>query len=513
MDQPRPLHLPPLRHSMTREEFDAKYRLLQQVTQGDVKTFYAQASTGTMIMVHFLEGDSEQNQALLARMERLEPEDREQIVKIADLEGSTVVVSRFIMDFHSLPHWLESRVQATMSSSPPVPAPVPPSEEPPTQSEPSSDLSLTQILRGVESPESAPSSRPPTPGSAAREEMSHSEPAQRAAIEEDKKASPLPAPAHPADLPRASPEELSLTQILQAASPPPESTRPEAPPQLHSPDSAHDPIGESETPPSVSRSEHDAGQSESPAESPRSTAAPPPDQDLSLTQILKAAAPPPAAGRSSAPQGASAPPPTSTEGSADPSPPASRAVRSPNLSADEPSLTQILQAAKIPGHAAPPPLAPDANPFAQVPRPPAPGQRAQADDLSLTQVFQAMNTPAENARPPQRQAAQAEPKHAPEPQEESELSLTQVLKSVNAPAPAPKPAPSVAPADPPPATPSPAPAESPPVAPAAAPQPAVTTAFTAPAGEKQIPLRTALLAGLGIVLLAVLALLVTIALL
>ncbi|HSR42861.1 MAG TPA: hypothetical protein VLL48_11830, partial [Longimicrobiales bacterium] len=92
---------------MTRDEFESRYRLLQEVTsEGGATTHHALGPAGAVVMVHFLHPSTASRvEALLAGPEDARPD---RILKAVEVEGSSVLVTKFIMDFRDLEHWLDS---------------------------------------------------------------------------------------------------------------------------------------------------------------------------------------------------------------------------------------------------------------------------------------------------------------------------------------------------------------------------------------------------------------------
>src|SRR5690606_213154 len=100
----RSLHRLPL---MTSDEFRAKYQLINQVTDDDgVRTFHAVASTGAAVMVHFLDGDAAQGDAVRAQLQALAPDARKRVMDTGEVDGTRFLVTGFILDFVSLARWL-----------------------------------------------------------------------------------------------------------------------------------------------------------------------------------------------------------------------------------------------------------------------------------------------------------------------------------------------------------------------------------------------------------------------
>lgn len=117
---------------MTSEEFQSRYRLLTQVTDGEVSTYHAIAPSGSVVMAHFLPPDAgNENRRLLALVESLAPAAKERVLKVAEVDGAPVVVTRFILEFATLHQWLQANAVATE----PVAGPDEP-ETPPAATEP-----------------------------------------------------------------------------------------------------------------------------------------------------------------------------------------------------------------------------------------------------------------------------------------------------------------------------------------------------------------------------------------
>ncbi|MBX6364627.1 MAG: hypothetical protein IRZ00_12235, partial [Gemmatimonadetes bacterium] len=143
---------------MTSAEFHARYQLLRQVTEDGVRTHHAMASTGAVVMVHFLGTLApEEQRAILAAIERLSAQDRRAVLDVTDVDGAPVVVTKFVIDFESLPAWLASK-----SAAAPVPPALPatPASTPPHA--PAADPAPAPRAFGVE-PLFAPPPPPPPP--------------------------------------------------------------------------------------------------------------------------------------------------------------------------------------------------------------------------------------------------------------------------------------------------------------------------------------------------------------
>jgi hypothetical protein len=111
--------------STSREEFEQKYQLLKEITTEGVRSHHAVASTGAVVMVHIFDGGaSKENLATLAAIERLGEADRHKVLRVLDVEGTPAVVTRFILDFKTLPEWVSQRAapESGASAAPDAPA-------------------------------------------------------------------------------------------------------------------------------------------------------------------------------------------------------------------------------------------------------------------------------------------------------------------------------------------------------------------------------------------------------
>src|SRR5690606_32936962 len=93
------------------QEFNASYQLLKQVTDGEVRTFHALAATGAVVMVHLLRAEPDNSaRELIALIDRLPPSQRERVLTVTDVEGTPLVVTRFLLEFSTLRDWLVKSV-------------------------------------------------------------------------------------------------------------------------------------------------------------------------------------------------------------------------------------------------------------------------------------------------------------------------------------------------------------------------------------------------------------------
>ena len=157
---------------MTGQEFKAKYQLLKKVSDGRLTTYHALASNGAVVMVHLVEANAaEEHAELLVLIDRLGPADRERVLVIDEVDGTPLIVTRFLLDFRDLREWLEAGARAAVGpdltrdafaarspAPPPTPTPPPESARPDSsaRSEPApASAEFTALF-------AAPSS-PPTP--------------------------------------------------------------------------------------------------------------------------------------------------------------------------------------------------------------------------------------------------------------------------------------------------------------------------------------------------------------
>ncbi|HKT06872.1 MAG TPA: hypothetical protein VJR24_03160, partial [Gemmatimonadaceae bacterium] len=95
--------------SMTSAEFSARYQLLKPVADGKVRTLNALAiASGKVVMVHYLVGTTDENNAVLARVRALPEIERLRLIETLDVEGHPVVVTQFLQGFESFDVWMSS---------------------------------------------------------------------------------------------------------------------------------------------------------------------------------------------------------------------------------------------------------------------------------------------------------------------------------------------------------------------------------------------------------------------
>ncbi|HEV2179049.1 MAG TPA: hypothetical protein VGR59_01955, partial [Gemmatimonadaceae bacterium] len=186
---------------MTSAEFSARYQLLKPVADGKVRTLNALAvASGKVVMVHYLAGTTDENNAVLARVRALPDTERLKVIETLDVEGHPVVVTQFLQGFESLDVWISShtpggsapsagaakQIKVTMrrpdeaqpqpgSTQPiraggggagkvaPPPPPAPPPVAPPPPPAASATGSMTQPMVAPKAPPAPPPAAPAVP--------------------------------------------------------------------------------------------------------------------------------------------------------------------------------------------------------------------------------------------------------------------------------------------------------------------------------------------------------------
>lgn len=105
---------------MTRAEFERQYQVIRKVSDGAVRTHHAFASTGTVVMVHEIDpAAGHEALALAGMMARLGEQERDRVLDVLEVEGATVIVTRFLLDHTSLRGWLEASVSPSAEGAEP----------------------------------------------------------------------------------------------------------------------------------------------------------------------------------------------------------------------------------------------------------------------------------------------------------------------------------------------------------------------------------------------------------
>ena len=234
---------------MKSDEFKGRYQILTQAAEGPVRTYHAMARTRAVVMVHFIDGTPEQRHSLLTQLDRLDASARTRVVEKTEVDGTPVVVTRFIFDFTSLGDWLALN-GATTNVSVDVPQPFAPlaAVEPPPGTPPrtvgsETPSGFTGLFQRPLDPASPPppAAAPPEPGARAAGSGSFT----------DLFPMPPEEPAAPSPAPDLAPEPSSggFTQLFRydlgaAAAPPVEKPPARSLPDPPSPspvDDAHAP--------------------------------------------------------------------------------------------------------------------------------------------------------------------------------------------------------------------------------------------------------------------------------
>lgn len=165
---------------MTRDDFQSRYRLLQTARRsGGAITHHALSPEGAVVMVHFLDGDPDLVASLLERIESAGPSIADRVIERTEVEGTPVLVTRFIMDFEGLDGWLPPLPPGTSGlGAPPEegaakgsreveasPTPGAPLEREPPGTGGSDDGpgEFTRMFRAMGGDGGAPSESPPAP--------------------------------------------------------------------------------------------------------------------------------------------------------------------------------------------------------------------------------------------------------------------------------------------------------------------------------------------------------------
>ena len=153
---------------MTRDELDARYRLLKEIVAGKSgRTFTAEhRASRRAVLVHFLDEEvSASGRQWSALLSQLTPKDQAKILETMRVDRSLVVVTQVLDGFETLESWLRSRA-ASQPSPPSVSVPPTPSAGEFTQlfqgwNEPGT---ATSIVPAATQDQSPPHPRQPGPG-------------------------------------------------------------------------------------------------------------------------------------------------------------------------------------------------------------------------------------------------------------------------------------------------------------------------------------------------------------
>ena len=385
---------------MTRGEFERQYQVIRKVSGGPVATSHAFASSGTVVMVHEIDPSAAREAVLLAgMMARLPDEERSRILDVLEVDGSTVIVTRFLLDHVSLRSWLEAVAGPEGDGDAAVP---PPAGAPAT-----SDAIpvVTTLSRAPERVSSDPGEDPTASGTGLPDEgpsgedglgeftrMFQAVPADPPEPEDAERSVETGSPedaGSPEDFarsgdPRLSDEPGEFTRMFQAVTPgQPASSVPPAPPASPPPPlQAESPVPPAPVPPTPvpPAPPLDTPPASPPAEDPEG------QEPGEFTRMFRAVAPPapapdepagasPAQVASSPPSASPVPPPPSSAPSAPdpgpapgPLPPAAPEAGSPKPGGTQAGdagpgeFTRMFQAVVPPRSPASPPPPPPASP-------------------------------------------------------------------------------------------------------------------------------------------------------
>jgi hypothetical protein len=94
---------------MTSEELRSRYQVLQRVgREGSVATHLAVAPSQMVVMIHFLAGPEEESRDILARVDRLTEPDRARVLDVTQVDGSWVIITKFLAGGQTVREWLDS---------------------------------------------------------------------------------------------------------------------------------------------------------------------------------------------------------------------------------------------------------------------------------------------------------------------------------------------------------------------------------------------------------------------
>src|SRR3989442_3415574 len=153
---------------MTLDEFRAKYRLQNRLTQRGVASYQALDSSGRVVMVHSLDSASRgEVDHVRSLTHRLDAVDRKKILEILDVDGAPVLVTEYLQGFQTLTQCLEIRTRSTRTE-PRAPAVEP--NRPPrgefTQLFGPAEVPKTPVLERPATASSPTASAPPAPPAA-----------------------------------------------------------------------------------------------------------------------------------------------------------------------------------------------------------------------------------------------------------------------------------------------------------------------------------------------------------
>ena len=107
---------------MTHDEFTRAYDVHKLIAEGQVRSFFGRSRTSkVVVLLHHLDGgDTPENAARLARVAALAGEGGSQVLDVCEVEGTPVVVTRFILNFTTFDAWLAAESPTPAASKQPV---------------------------------------------------------------------------------------------------------------------------------------------------------------------------------------------------------------------------------------------------------------------------------------------------------------------------------------------------------------------------------------------------------
>jgi hypothetical protein len=137
---------------MTWAEFEASYRLLQEITTlGGATTHHALSAEGVVVMVHIVRPGGPTD-----LLDRAQATGRERVIERVRVDDADVLVTRFIMEFESLEAWVAGQERSAGPDSPPAPTATPPADLPAPTSDPAPADAPGEFTRLFRAPSSGP---------------------------------------------------------------------------------------------------------------------------------------------------------------------------------------------------------------------------------------------------------------------------------------------------------------------------------------------------------------------
>ncbi|HSM04632.1 MAG TPA: hypothetical protein VK858_08410 [Longimicrobiales bacterium] len=161
---------------MTRDEFEARYELIEQVTEGEIESHHALHHSGVVVMVHLVSGtEAFQDQVEQAVFEVGGSPPEGQVLEVHRLGDRRAIVTRFLMDFVSIQRWVGMDGAAAPGDADPPgaetpgPSPVHHAPDAPEGPEPVADAppegagEFTRMFQAATPPAPPTSDGPPLP--------------------------------------------------------------------------------------------------------------------------------------------------------------------------------------------------------------------------------------------------------------------------------------------------------------------------------------------------------------